>query len=160
MLCLVTLPMVLVVLPAARVVSLCTENARRNIDSASATPGAATAVAHTSSAPASVDGTALYVDEVGVSGGAGSGALAVALLNDDPSAAIEATDTGDDMVRTEGGHRTSLARAITGASGAPTDRYEAPKGTTLSHTQQQILPDICAQGWLRLSKLLILLPSG
>ena len=152
-LCLVTLPMVLIVLPAARVVSLCTENTRRNIDSASATPEAATTVTSTVSTPTSVNSTALHVDEVGVSGGVGHGALAVALLNDaDPSAAIEATDTGDecgDMVRTESGHGANSARAITAASGAPTDRYEAPKGTTLSHTQQQILPDICAQGWLR-----------
>ena len=158
-LCLVTLPMVLIVLPAARVVSLCTESTRRNGNCASATPEAATAVASTTPTATPADDAAVRVDQIGVSGGARSSALAVALLNDlDPSATTEATDTSDGhggTVKSRDDQCASVTRATAATSSAsdkavaPTDRYEAPKGTTLSQTQRQILPDICSQGWLR-----------
>ena len=101
----------------------------------------------------------MRVDQIGVSGGARSSALAVALLNDlDPSATTEATDTSDGhggTVKSRDDQCASVTRATAATSSAsdkavaPTDRYEAPKGTTLSQTQRQILPDICSQGWLR-----------
>eukprot|EP00937_MAST-01D_sp_MAST-1D-sp2_P000941 g941.t1 len=120
--CLVTVPMAFVVLPAVRLVAYCTEESRRLKVEAPA--------AETEPAP-------VRLDQVGA---AGAGALLVAA----PAPALSGSDC----------HDCSPGSAAAGADGAcaassESGRYEAGERSTLSATQRQILPELCAQGWTR-----------